>query len=362
MIITALDLRDAKSCKQWDEYLSHHGAPGYNCQTSYLRAIVAGFNHRNLSIMLADNNGNIVGVCPIILTKSLLFGCYATSLPFFNYGGIIADNPDLERKLLDEGIKIARASGASSFQLRESTVRESWQQRYPSLQRFTHKVHMRLDVPAIGAPIGEGNGKQRAKLKSQAHLAVRKAEDQNTTVETKFGHLELLNDFYRVFSQHMRDLGTPVYSKKWFKTMLQTFGKNSSLVVVYFNKRPAAVAFLIKHGTYMNIPWASALKCYSAISINTHMYWNIIKHAQDSGVTCLDFGRSTEGEGTYRFKRQWGAVPYPCHWYNKPLSTEGKVDNLSPTNPKFSLAIKVWQRLPVWLTKIIGPSIVKSIP
>jgi hypothetical protein len=35
---------------------------------------------------------------------------------------------------------------------------------------------------------------------------------------------------------------------------------------------------------------------------------------------------------------------------------------LNPMNPKFSLLIKTWQQLPVGLTKLIGPMVVKHIP
>lgn len=362
MPILQLDLNDANLCRRWDQYVKQKGPAGLNCQTAYINAITLSFGHQNACVLFEDDRGEIQGVLPLIMTKSRLFGSFSTSLPFFNYGGVIAENTNIELQLLNSAFKDNRESGASSVQLRESRPCDHLLAQFPSIQVMTHKVHMRLDVPVEGQPIGEGNAKQRAKLKSQAGLLSRKATEAGLVAKITYGHLDLLDDFYQVFSRHMRDLGTPVYGKKWFKTLLEQLEKQAEIVVTYLGDEPIATAFLITHGDYVNIPWASALKKHVALSPNTYMYWHIVQRAQQSNIKTLDFGRSTEGEGTYRFKKQWGAQPYPCYWLNKPLGSKGKIDNLSPANPKFSLAIRVWQNLPVWLTKIIGPGIVKSIP
>lgn len=362
MNIIRLDLNNPIHCEKWDGYVSKKGPTGLNSLSAYLRAIVNSLGHKNISLIALNDTQDVIGALPLILTKSALFGTFSTSIPFFNYGGVLADDVPTETRLLQDAFELCRLEGASSVQLRESRDCEHIIASDPSIQCLTHKVHMRMPLPAPGEPIGEGNAKQRAKLKSQAGLFTRKSQEEGFSTNILFGHAELLDDFYTVFSRHMRDLGTPVYSKKWFRGVLSELKDSAKLVVVYMDKNPVATAFLIQHGNYLNIPWASTLKRVNHYSVNTFMYWHIIQHAQEKDVKILDFGRSTEGEGTYRFKKQWGAIAYPCYWLNKPLGEKGKVDNLSPTNPKFSLAIKIWQNLPLWLTNMIGPGIVKNIP
>lgn len=361
MFCGVLNLTDKETCEAWDRYALSHGSVAANLTTDYIKAITEGLGHTNLSLCCRNKSGDIIGIFPLVLTKSRLFGTFATSLPFFNYGGIIADNDQIKISLLSKGKEYARTHGASSLQLRESE-RVAAYGTQKGVVLSSHKAHMRYSLPAIGSPLGAGNAKQRAKLKSQSTLALRRTLESGGCIETKFGHLELLNDYYSVFSKHMRDLGTPVYSKSWFKAVLKTFGDTATISVTYVNGKPGAVGFLLKHNRYMNIPWASTLRKYNGISLNTHHYWQMLTYAQENDVEIFDFGRSTIDEGTYRFKQQWGAEAFTCYWYNIPLNEKNKIDNISPTNPKFSLAIRVWQKLPLFLTNMVGPYIVRSIP
>ena len=124
---------------------------------------------------------------------------------------------------------------------------------------------------------------------------------------------------------------------------------------------PAAVGFLLGYGEILEIPWASTLRKFNKYSINMWMYRQILGYAIDKKFIYFDFGRSSIDAGTYKFKKQWGAKPIQHYWYYQ--LADGKVlPQLNPNNPKYKLAISVWQKLPVWVTKIIGPPLVKYLP
>lgn len=366
--VQKLNLNDGEVCKEWDNFLSSKHcletsiSRGETVKSSYIKSIIKGLGHESYSFLCRDEKDTIVGVLPLILTKSLIFGTFLTSIPFFNYGGIFAENEDIKKLLLENAVKVGKRIGAKSIQLRDSAPTPFLDEiEHVSLNK--HKAHMIYALPQNKETFGEGNAKQRAKLKSQAHLVLRKSSEIGFDVETRFGHIELLNDFYYVFSRHMRDLGTPVYSKEWFRSVLNELSEsNSTLSVTYINKKPAAVAFLVADGAYMTVPWASSLKKHNKLSLNTYQYWKILSYAQSLGVKNFDFGRSTINEGTYRFKLQWGAKPNVCYWYNIPLTKQKKIDSLSPSNPKFNLLIQVWKRLPLIISNTLGPVIVKGIP
>ncbi|MBD78164.1 MAG: FemAB-like protein [Crocinitomicaceae bacterium] len=356
MQVKYLELDCVAAWKDWDTYVSSHPDSSPHHRSEFLRIISKAFGHYCFGYVALDDDGNIAGALPMVQTKSKLFGNYATSIPFFNYGGLLTSSLEAETLLLREAENFASKNGLSSFQLRQTKKLND-----NSLSVNIDKSCMLLKLPEDMKQIGEGNAKKRAKLRSQAQLAVRKAAELNVPVEQKFGGLELLDDYYDVFAKHMRDLGTPVYAKSFFRTVFEELDGKATLTVVYWDRRPVACGFLIQYGDYMEIPWASTLRDVNPYSVNTHMYWNILSYALESLVSVFDFGRSSIDAGTYKFKKQWGAEPKQCYWYT--WVPEGETAPvLSPKNAKFDMAIKVWQKLPVWLTKIIGPPVVKNLP
>ena len=356
MHVVSLNLEETAVWEQWNDYVEAHPKKTPHHRSEYLIIINKAFNHRCFGYVAQDKNGKIMGILPVVHTQSHLFGNYATSIPFFNYGGILASSDKAEKSLILAMKNFAIQNKLSSFQLRQTNEILDAQ-----LTVRKDKSGMLLTLPQEMKLIGEGNAKKRAKLRSQAQLAVRKADEMGISVYQLFGHRELLDDYYEVFGRHMRDLGTPVYSKFFLEKILDVLGSRATLTVIYWKEKPVGCGFLIQSGQYMEIPWASTLREVNPFSINTHMYWNILSHALASGVKIFDFGRSSIGSGTYKFKRQWGAAPKQCYWHSWTPTGED-APNLSPTNTKFNLAIKIWKRLPIWLTKIIGPPIFKNLP
>jgi FemAB-related protein (PEP-CTERM system-associated) len=176
------------------------------------------------------------------------------------------------------------------------------------------------------------------------------------------GREEELDSFYSVFSRNMRDLGTPVYAKSFFRNILERFPETTHICTVYTqNGQAAASGFLVGFKGTLEIPWASSLRSYNQCSPNMLLYWSVLKHACEKGFKVFDFGRSTRDEGTYRFKEQWGARPVQLYWYYW-MRNEGALPELNPRNPKYQLAIKVWKKLPIAVTKLIGPLIEKNLP
>ena len=178
---------------------------------------------------------------------------------------------------------------------------------------------------------------------------------------TRIGQLEELDSFYEVFSINMRDLGTPVYSKEFFRNILTVFPENTWICSVYKDKQPVASGLLIGFREILEIPWVSSIRKYNPLRPNILLYWTVLQYACEKGFKIFDFGRSTPGEGTYLFKEQWGAKPVPLYWYYW-MRNSGSLPELNPKNPKYKQAIEVWKRLPVGLTRVLGPTISKNLP
>jgi FemAB-related protein (PEP-CTERM system-associated) len=194
----------------------------------------------------------------------------------------------------------------------------------------------------------------KSKLRSQIKKPLKEG------LKAKNGGLELLNDFYKVFTVNMRDLGSPVHSKTLIRNVLEEFRDDAKIVMVYKGSEPVACSLIMGFNDVLENPWASALRKYSRLSPNMLLYWKMLEYGCENGFKKFDFGRSTPGEGTYKFKEQWGAKPEPLHWHCISLNGRPKDTGLSEKS-KFDKAIQYWQKLPVPVTRILGPRIRKYI-
>jgi FemAB-related protein (PEP-CTERM system-associated) len=330
--------------KAWDEFVSDQpSATGYH-EWAWRTVFEQSFGHRSVYLMaVRSGSDQIQGVLPLTEIKSRLFGQSMTSLPFVNYGGLVADSEQAARALLDAAADIARANGCRHIELRHT------RRRFDDLPCRQHKVAMRL-------PLAAG---MWDRLDRKVRNQIRKAEKSELTVER--GGPELASEFYAVFARNMRDLGTPVYARRFFDEVLQAFPERTRLVVVRLKGRAIASGLTYRTGPVIEVPWASSIREYNALCPNHLLYWHAIESALAEHCTVLDFGRSTPNEGTYNFKAQWGAAPVPLYWEYR-LMNQGALPDHSPKNPKFRLAIEAWKRCPLWLANAVGPRIVRSIP
>ena len=157
----------------------------------------------------------------------------------------------------------------------------------------------------------------------------------------------------------MRDLGSPVHSKRFIKNVLEAFPEQSGICIVYREQQPLACSVILGfQGTIYN-PWASSLRKFSKLSPNMLLYWTMLQYACENGYKYFDFGRSSIDESTYKFKEQWGAQPQPLYWYY--IHLDKLPFKLDTEKSRFNLAIRIWQKLPVHLTSVLGPPIRRYI-
>jgi FemAB-related protein (PEP-CTERM system-associated) len=335
----------ADSETEWDDFVrTHPDASGYHSWR--WRHIFDGvFGHR-CEYLIARRNREVVGVLPLVVFHSRLFGRFAVSLPFVNDGGVVANDADAARALLARAIQVARAADLSHLELRHRS------RLFEDLPCKEHKVSMTLPLPPSTSTAWDG-------LDRKVRNQVRKAEKSELVVEA--GGRNLIPAFYRVFAHNMRDLGTPVYSRRLFEAVCTEFSEETRVFLVRHQRTTVAAGIAYRHRDSVEVPWASSLAAYRTMCPNNLLYWRVIEWAIGEGLRVLDFGRSTPFEGTYKFKQQWGAQPRQLYWEYW-LDDGLQLPDHSPKNPRFGAAIAVWRRLPVAVSRVIGPTIVRNIP
>lgn len=329
----------------WDDYARTHPDSTIYHLSKWRHIIHQTFGHRTF-YLLAREDGQVIGLLPLVLMESRLFGHFLVSLPFFNYGGVVANSAAVEEALVTQATAIAVRERVRHMELRHT------EEKALGLVTRAHKVSMRLDLPKRPDLLWAGF---KAKLRSQ----IRKPQKEGFTA--RIGGIEDLDHFYRVFAANMRDLGTPVYPKRFFRAILQEFPDTTRICTTFLGDIPVAAGFLVSFRRELEIPWASSLRRYNSLSPNMLLYWTALSYACQSGHERFDFGRSTPGGATYRFKEQWGAKPVALHWQYWLKDGTG-LPNLSPENSRYRLAIRLWRRLPVGVANVLGPRIVKYLP
>lgn len=306
------------------------------------------FGHRTLFVESRDSSGSLTGVLPVIRQRSWLLGNFATSLAFFNYGGAVTADPVVAQQLMIRASEAAEALGCRYLEFRDVQPRQGeWARR-------TDKVTLRLDLPDTAEGLSKRLG---SKLRSQ----VKRAEREG--IQCRTGTVALLDDFYAVFAENMRDLGTPVYPKRFFEAILRRFEQHCQLVVIESQGEPWAAAFLVFWRGCAEVPWASCRAKAKPLGANMKLYWELLSLAIGRGCRSFDFGRSTVDSGTDRFKRQWGAEPMPLHWCRWERSgSERQTSGGDEMGKAMQLATAIWRRLPLPIANTLGPLISGDLP
>jgi FemAB-related protein (PEP-CTERM system-associated) len=331
---------------RWNTLCEQFGEKSPSRRLEWLAILNNGLGHKSV-VLEAKQNGKTVGMLPLVSMKSALFGKFLVGLPYLNVGGVLANDEYVARCTIDRAVALADKLDVKHLELRHETP---WIN--PSFNHeLTEKVHMRLNLPVSSDELWKSFD---PKVRNQ----VRKAQKEGVTIA--WGRDELLSDFYYVFSRNMRDLGTPVFSRRLFAAILRNLNESAEVCVARHGCRPVAAAILI-HGPGMSeVPSASSLRSANYLNCNMLMYWQLLTRSIERGQQIFDFGRSSEGSNTYRFKAQWGAQPHRATWQY--YVRKGDVSDMRPNNPKNQRRIAVWKRLPIWLTRLAGPPIVRGIP
>lgn len=331
----------------WDDYVRRHpqGSAWHRAAAVEIGRVAHGL--RTWFVSAHDESGGIVGALPLVEQSSLVFGRYLNAVPYFTYGGILADNDEVAAALAGRAAGLAAERKCSHLELRQFAALGGL-----DLAERRDKVTMLLELPGTGEALA---GMLGSKLRSQ----VRRAEREDP--EVRIGGAELLPDFYAVFSANMHYLGTPVYGRRFFDAVYDALQDVLEVFVIRVGGRPEAAAITVNHGSRVEVPWAAASLAAKRTAVNMRLYFEMLKRTVDAGVGTFDFGRCTPDSGTYRFKAQWGAKPHQLHWYYW-LRSGHSVPQLNNANPRYALAVSAWRRLPLRCANLLGPIIAKNLP
>lgn len=340
----SLDIRQVNPSdkNEWNHYVHAHPMATAYHNFAWVESVEQAYGHQNCS-WIALQEGKVVGVLPVIKMSKPFSGSFFCSLPYCDVGHVLSDTPEQSNALLE---------ALQQQQISHIEYRDTDRHTDSDTQPLTgKKVRMLLPLPASSDELLKGF---KSKLRSQ----IRKAEKNGLRYQLG-NSTEQLDAFYHIMIHNMRKLGSPVHSKAWFQALKDNYQDDLLISVVYHEQTPVGAGIVLRNNTKACIPWASTLAEYNRLAPNMLLYWSLLKELADSGINEFDFGRSSYGEGTFKFKQQWGAMPVPLNWNLPGQSSTTESSHSTGTLKK--VVIQVWSKLPIAVTTSLGPKIRKYI-
>lgn len=335
--------------EQYQNYVLsiEHASPYHNF--AWVKAITDayGFPHHNLGFF---ENDVLIGVLPAVHMKAPFAKKKLCSLPYCDFGGVLCTNPSqigyiessLASYLKETNFPIEYRKTNSEFELGPEDLSQG------------QKVRMLFELLD---DVDEQMASFKPKLRSQIKKAAKNGIESLIIAEPDE---QALNEFYEVFATNMRDLGSPVHSLSWFKAIFNAYGKNAFMVLVKYQEKCVGGGIVIHTDSKAVIPWASTLRSHNKLAPNMLLYWEVLSEVIRRGIKNFDFGRSGYNEGTYRFKKQWGATPALLKWQQ--MEGDTFIDEVTGEKSKIRDSVELlWQKMPVSVTSFIGPKIRKYI-
>ena len=329
--------------ERWDAYVRGSSESTFFHLSGWKNVVERAFGHRT-HFLYAEDGGEIVGVLPLVEVRSLLFGHSLSSTPFCVYGGPVADNEAASDGLRAQACVLARQLKVDALEMRNmSPSNAGW-----PVKELYYTFRKEIE------PDDEANLKA---IPNRQRAMVRKGIKEGLESEWDSG----IDRLYRVYSESVRNLGTPVFSRKYLRILKDVFCDDSSiLMITHQGKDVAAVMSFYFRDEVIPYYGGSTAEARHIKGVNHFMYWELMRLSRERGCTLFDFGRSKAGTGPYSFKKNFGFTPQPLPYEYYLVGAEAMPD-INPLNPKYQLMIKVWSRLPMPIANALGPFLARSL-
>jgi FemAB-related protein (PEP-CTERM system-associated) len=322
----------------WDQFVEQHASGTFFHLSGWQRVLKRAFGHQS-HYLIARAGDKTVGVLPLVRIKSFLFGDALISTPFCVYGGPLAATGAVRTALEDAAAKLSLDLGVDYLEMRNrARARSDWPVKN---LYFTFRRTLDPDPEKNMLAIPR---KQRAEVRAGIKSGLIVDFDAR------------LDRFYAIYSESVRNLGTPVFSRKYFEVLREEFAERCEIATIVHRQEPVTSLMTFWFRDEVLPYYGGGLAAARPLSAYDFMYWDLMRRACERGVRIFDFGRSKADTGPYRYKKHWGFEPEPLN-YEYCLGKSGELPNLSPTNPKYGLFVRAWQRLPLGVSRWLGPKI-----
>lgn len=329
----------------WDRFVINHPDGTFFHQTGWKRVLERTYGYQPL-YYFAERAGQITGVAPSCLVSNWLAGQCLISLPFAVYGGVCASDPESEQALLDELERLAEERQVQYLELRN--------RKRPLLKGY----HANPRYATFTIDLGPDAEALYQSFPKDIRYMIRKGQKAGLRCERGFHQL---SDFYKLLTLNLRRLGTPAFPRALFENLIAEFPGRVDLTLVYSQDRPVAGGMSFFFRDSMQPYYIGSDEAAKSLAANNFLWWELIKLGVEKGCRTFDFGRSKRESGNFDFKKKWNPRIEGLDYQVRLVKRRG-MPNFSPANPKFGLATALWKKMPLGLTRVLGPRVVRWFP
>jgi FemAB-related protein (PEP-CTERM system-associated) len=338
---------------RWDEFVQATSQGTFFHLLKWRDIIARNFGYEPF-YLYAENDGEILGILPLFLVKSLLCGKSLSSMPVGVYGGVVSRSEEASTLLLDQARELGHRYQVDHLEIRGNPYRQDENLAHNPGIRFARNDHHVTFVREIdrdeAANLARIPRKQRRMIRQAQKSGLRSSMDDSR-----------LWDCFQVYAESLRNLGTPIYSYKFFQDLKKTFGDQCRILLVESQDKVVAGVMSFFYKDQVLPYYAGSLPNSRHLAPNDFMYWELMRYGAANGYKIFDFGRSKKDTGSFAFKRHWGFEPSPLPCFYHQLGGK-EVSDTASLNSRLQWAIKVWRRLPLKVTMALGPRIAPHLP
>jgi FemAB-related protein (PEP-CTERM system-associated) len=333
---------DENNYSRWDHFVQARPDATFFHQSGWKEVIERAFGHKTF-FLYAENDGIITGILPLVHINSLFFGNTLISIAPCVYGGIVASDEHSYLELDKEACRLAEELGVDCLEMR-NRVQKTPERPYKKLYvSFRKELDADVETNFLAIP-----RKQRAMVRKGIEAGLTSVID--TTIDR----------IYRAYSESVRNLGTPVFSKKYFQTLRDVFADQCEVLTVEHKGQLIASVMSFYFKDEILPYYGGGTELARELKGNDFMYWEVMRRAVEKGIKVFDYGRSKIGTGSYSFKKNWGFTPVPI-FYEFYLVKSESMPDINPLNPKYQFFIAAWKHLPLTVSQWIGPWLSKDL-
>ncbi len=329
----------------WNQFVERHPDGSFFHYIGWKKVMERTYGYKPY-YFYSSRGGRISGIAPAFLVSSWISGRCLLSLPFAVYGGICADDHESEEALRRELESLGRSLRVDYIELRNR-------------RGITPSgYHSNLRYSTFTMPLLEDADALYKAFPKDIRYMIRKGEKAGLRCVRGVDQLDV---FYRLMTINLRRLGTPAFPRALFQNLVSQFPGQVDITLLYSGERPVAggMSFFFRHS--MQPYYIGSTDDAKTMAANNLLWWELIKIGIQSGCRIFDFGRSKQESGNYAFKKKWNPQIETLQ-YQIRLVKRKDVPNFSPTNPKFTLAMSMWKKAPLGLTRLFGPRLVRWFP
>ena len=330
--------------QRWDRFVLGQPTGTFFHLTGWKRAVQKSFGHQ-ARYLLALREGEVAAVLPLFLVRSRLFGRFLVSNPFAVYGGICTDDEQARLLLIRQAERMAADLRVDYAEFRNRSPDPS---PWPSSDLYSTFIEALPEDPQDCLE----------NLPRKARAAARQSIGFGLQADIS---LDQLDRHYQLNAIQMRRLGSPMFPRAWFRELAREFNDQATILTVTHEGQPIASVLVFFFRDTVLPYYSGSLAEYNRFHPNNFMYLKLMEYGVRQGYRWFDFGRSRKDTGPYRFKKHQGFSPQPLH-YQFYLYKAEEIPSINPSNPKFDLPKRIWQKLPLPITKWLGPKLVRGIP